>query len=122
MILCENSSPARADPAITGHPCPRRNTEGVATPNRVRTLSVFIIFDPTLKITQSGWHGNLLRKNLLDALTPDGLLQSAVALDSRISLTDRLAAPVSKTTSAPATPCQAYHMFTRGGEPAAPGA
>jgi len=84
--------------------------------------SNFVTIDPTLKITRSGWHGNLLSKTLLYALTPDGLLQSAVPLGSRVSLTYRLAAPVSTTTSAPATPWQAYHMFMGGGEPAAHGA
>lgn len=48
---------------------------------------------------RSGWQGNLMSKNLLYALTLDGLLQSAVPLGSRVSLTYRLAAPVSKTTS-----------------------
>jgi hypothetical protein len=43
-----------------------------------------------------------MSKNLLYALTLDGLLQSAVPLGSRVSLTYRLAAPVSKTTSKPA--------------------
>ena len=33
--------------------------------NRVTTSWVFITFDTTLKITRSGWHGNLLSKNLL---------------------------------------------------------
>jgi hypothetical protein len=61
----------------------------------------------TLKIKRSGWRGNLMSTNLLYALTLDGLLQSAVPLGSRVSLTYRLGAPVSKTTSAPATPWQA---------------
>lgn len=79
-------------------------------------------FDPTLKIQRSGWQGNLMRKKLLYALTLDGLLQSAVPLGSRVSLTYRLTAPVSKTTSKPAAYPELYHMFMRGGEPAAHGA
>ena len=76
----------------------------------------------TLKIMRGGGHRNLWSKKLLYALTLDGLLQSAVPLGSQVSLTYRLVAPASKTTSAPATPCQAYHIFMRGGEPAAHGA
>jgi hypothetical protein len=40
-----------------------------------------------LKIKRSGWQGNLVSKNLLYALSLDGLLQSAVPLASRVSLT-----------------------------------
>jgi hypothetical protein len=63
-----------------------------------------------------------MSKNLLCALTLDALLQSAVPLGSRVSLTYRLAAPVSKTTSKPAVYPELYHIFMRGGEPSAHGA
>ena len=79
-------------------------------------LSNFVTIDTTLKITRSGWRGNLMRKTLLYALTLDGLLQSAVPLGSRVSLTSRLAAPVSKTTSKPAVYPEVYHIFMRGGD------
>jgi hypothetical protein len=107
-----------------GRPCLEmatvaRSSHGAA---RVKTSWLIVAFDTTLKITRSGWHGNLLSKNLLYALTLDGLLQSAVPLGSRVSLTYRLVAPVSKTTSAPATPWRAYHIFMRGGAPTAHGA
>jgi hypothetical protein len=88
----------------------------------VNTSWVSVICDTTLKIKRSGWQGNLMSKTLLYALTLDGLLQSAVPLGSRVSLTYRLAAPVSKTTSKPAVYPELYHIFMRGGEPAAHGA
>jgi hypothetical protein len=88
----------------------------------VTTSWVFVISHTTLKIMRGGGHRNLWSKKLLYALTLDGLLQSAVPLGSRVSLTYRLVAPVSKTTSAPTTPWQAYHIFMGGGEPAAHGA
>jgi hypothetical protein len=44
------------------------------------------------------------------------LLQLVVPLGSRVSLTYRLVAPVSKTTSAPAAQLMFYHIFIRGGD------
>jgi hypothetical protein len=67
-------------------------------------LWLLATFDTTLKIMRGGGHRNLWSKKLLYALTLDGLLQSPVPLGSRVSLTYRLVAPISKTTSAPTTP------------------
>jgi hypothetical protein len=96
--------------------CPRIVSTDVGDLRLLRT------FETTLKIKRSGWQGNPMSKKLLYALTLDGLLQSAVPLGFRVSLTYRLVAPVSKTTSKPALPPELYHIFIRGGEPAAHGA
>jgi hypothetical protein len=83
----------------------------------VKISWLFVGFDPTLNIQRSGWQGDLMRKKLLYALTLPGLLQSAVPLGSRVSLTYRLAAPASNRSSKPALPPEWSHIFMRGGAP-----